>query len=82
MIIPVIRELATQYTKTQLDEAAQLFENEQKNILNVQGKDEGEILTNLLLASVIRDKIDNGMSLPDALREQSRSIQGLLKKKS
>lgn len=82
MIIPVIRELASKHSVQELEMAAQALETEQKNVLNVQGKDEGEILTNLLVAAEIREKVDAGMTLPEALREKSRSIQGLLKKRT
>jgi len=80
MKIPVIRELAQKYTTAELTEAGDAFENERKNTLEVAGEDEGEILTNLLVAAVIRSKMDSGLSLQDALREHSKSLQGLLSK--
>ncbi len=78
MILGVIRELAKGYSKVQLENAAKLFEREKNNYLAVSGKDEGEILSHLLMAILIREKLDGGMPLNEALKEHGRMIQGIV----
>lgn len=78
MILPVIRELAEKYTVRELEAAALSFEEKRENTLNVRGKDEGEVLTNLLMAAVVRQKVEDGMPLIDAVREHTKMIQGII----
>jgi hypothetical protein len=83
MILPVIRELASKHTKAELDQAVYAFETEGQNTLEVRGKDEGEILTNLLMAAAVRERMEGaGLSLQDAIREHSRAIQKIIGKKT
>ncbi len=78
MILSVIRELAEKYSTPQIEAAAESFEKDRSNTLQVRGKDEGEILSNLLMAAVVRKKMDAGLSLSDAVREHSKTIQSII----
>jgi hypothetical protein len=78
MMLPVIRDLAGKYTKAELDKAAELFETKRENPYGVQGHDEAEILTNLLMASRVREKVEAGMPLAEALRDHSQSVRKIL----
>ena len=79
MILTVIRTLASSHTAEELSKAAASYETERHNPLNVEGKDEAEILTNLLMATTVREKMEKqGLSLQDAIREHSRSVQKIL----
>ena len=78
MQLPIIRELASKHTVLELERAAEAFESSRENSFNVGGKDEAEILTHLLMAAVVRAKMDGGLSLPDALREHSQSVRSML----
>jgi hypothetical protein len=79
MKIPIIRELASKHSSKELHGAAAEFETSRHNSLNVTGDDEGEILSNLLMAAVIKEKVEGGLSLSDALREHTKSIQNIIK---
>jgi hypothetical protein len=81
MKIPVIRDLAAKHDFDTLIEAAQKFELNRENSLQVKGDDEGEILTHILLAARIREKMNQGIALNDAIRDESRAIQNLLQVK-
>lgn len=78
MILSVIRELAEKHELHALLKAATEFEETQSNSLGVKGKDEGEILTNLLMACEVRKRMDGGATLVDAVREHARMIQGII----
>jgi len=77
-MLPVIRRLAEKYTKAELDQAAELFEQKRENVYAVEGHDEAEVLTNLLMASRVRDKVDGGMPLAEAVRDHSQSVRKIL----
>lgn len=78
MILAVVKELVSKHTRTELDEAAALFEKDRSNPLNVEGKDEGEILSNLLVASFVKSRVDKGVSVQDAIREYSSRVRGMI----
>ncbi len=78
MKIPAIRQLAQNHEFDVLIKAAQEFEQTRKNSLNAIGDDDGEILTHLLLAARIREKMNQGIALNDAIRDESRAIQNLI----
>lgn len=80
MIVSVVRDLVSKFTKPELDEAISKFESSRENALNVEGHDDGEKLSNLLAASAIRARVDKGMSLNDALREHSARVRSILSK--
>ena len=78
MKIPVIRQLASQHDFDTLISAATKFEETRENKLQVTGEDDGEILTHLLLAARIREKMNQGIPIGDAIRDESRAIQNLI----
>jgi len=78
MILPVIRDLATKYTSEELNRAALQFEEKGENTYEVKGKDEGEVLTNLLMAAEIRVKVEAGTPLADAVRDFTRMVQTIV----
>ncbi|NCN27055.1 hypothetical protein GW915_05715 [bacterium] len=81
MKLPVIRNLARDYEASKLMEAVDAFETKRENSLNVEGDDESEILTHMLMAIEVRKKMeDSGLSLQDAIREQGQRVQKLIKK--
>lgn len=79
MMLPVIRKLATDHSADELNRAADAYENGRQNTLKVEGRDEAEILTNLLMAAVVRGKMESqGITLQEAIREHSKSVQKML----
>jgi hypothetical protein len=78
MILAVVKTLVAQHTKDELDAAATAFETDRSNTLNVEGKDDGEILSNLLVASFVRSRVDKGMPVQDAIREYSSRVRGMI----
>ncbi len=78
MKMPIIRELASKHAKVDLEAAAEALESKGENVLGVEGDGIAEQLTHLLMAAKIRGKMDKGMSLPEALREQSQSVRKIL----
>lgn len=78
MILATVKDLANKYTKDQLNEAVDAFEADRKNLLNVEGKDEGEVLSNLLVASFVRTRMDKGMPMQEAIREYSQRVRGMI----
>lgn len=79
MIVSVVKDLVTRHTKAELEQAVAAFETNRQNILNVEGPDDGEKLSNLLAAAEVRSRMDQGMALNDALRDfggRVRSIFG------
>ncbi|MBI3542979.1 MAG: hypothetical protein HY075_06880 [Deltaproteobacteria bacterium] len=80
MILNVVKELVARHTKAELDAAIATFESSLENTLGVEGKDDGEKLSNLLAASAIRARVDRGMELNQAIREHSQRVRSILSK--
>jgi len=78
VILAVVKELANKFSKDQLNEAVAAFESDRTNTLSVEGKDEGEILSNLLVAAFVRTRMDKGMPMQDAIREYSSRVRGMI----
>ena len=78
MNVPVVRKLAQERTHQEIDEAIEVFERDRKNILNVPGGDEGEILSNLLAAQFVLHRMQCGMELNSALREYGQRVKSIL----
>ncbi|MEW6057854.1 MAG: hypothetical protein AB1540_14700 [Bdellovibrionota bacterium] len=79
MMVNVVKELVARHSKAELEKAASLFESRRENLLGVEGKDDGEKLSNLLAAIEIRSQVDQGASVNDALRAFSQRIRSVLK---
>ncbi|MBI3557155.1 MAG: hypothetical protein HY074_12900 [Deltaproteobacteria bacterium] len=80
MILAVVKELVARHSKDELDQAIAKFEADLTNTLNVAGADDGEKLSNLLAAAGIRARVDQGMSVNDAIREHSQRVRSILSK--
>lgn len=80
MILSVVKDLVTRHSKAEIDDAIAKFENTLENLLNVDGKDDGEKLSNLLAASQIKARMDKGMAMNDAIREHSQRVRSILAK--
>jgi len=74
----VVKELANKYSKFQLDEAIQAFEQTLENPLEVHGQDDGEKLSNLLVAAFVRERMDKGIAINEALREYSTRVRSMI----
>lgn len=78
MNVPVVRKLALECSRDQIDEAVVSFEKYRTNTLAVEGANDGEIMSNLLAAQFIRHRMDNGMDINAALREYGQRVKGIL----
>jgi hypothetical protein len=74
----VCKDFAQRYTKAELDDAVAAFESDLSNKLNVPGKDEGEMLSNLLVAAFLRQRMDQGTPINEALREYSQRVRSMI----
>jgi hypothetical protein len=78
MNVPVVRKLASENTKAQIDAAVHAFELDRRNLLLVEGPNDGEIMSNLLAAQFVRHRMDDGMELNAALREYGQRVKSIL----
>jgi hypothetical protein len=78
MNVPVVKKLASECSRTQIDEAVLAFEKNRSNLLSVEGNDDGEKMSNLLAAQFVRHRMDNGMELNLALREYGQRVKGIM----
>jgi hypothetical protein len=73
------RRLAAAHTNDELERAAAALCDEKDPPIEVNGKDHGEKLTHVLLATRIRARMDsNGEELKDAFREIMRGVRDVL----
>lgn len=75
MQIPIIKKLVEQYSLAQLQSAEEAMIEEQKPVIEVEGKDEGECLTHVLAAIYIKEKVDQGVAFNQALRDFSQRVR-------
>ncbi|MBC7696004.1 MAG: hypothetical protein H7141_11230 [Burkholderiales bacterium] len=75
MQIPIIKKLVENYSLVQLQEAEAAMMEEQKPAIVVEGKDEGECLTHVLASIYIKEKMDQGASFNQALRDFSQRVR-------
>lgn len=75
----VIRKVAEKYTYEELEAAAEVIAEEERDPLGIDGEDLGEKLTHVMLAMRIRQKVESeGMELRVAFREQLGEVRDLL----
>ncbi len=79
MKVPVVRTLVETVPLEKIQEAILAFEKDRTNILNVEGADDGEKLSHLLVAEFALKKIAKGMKLNEALREYSQRVRSMIK---
>jgi hypothetical protein len=77
MKIPEIKRLVGEHGAEELDAAANAFEETGQSPIEVNGDDDGDKLTNLLIAAQVRARVDGGESLQQALRDVSKSVREL-----
>jgi hypothetical protein len=75
---PAVRKLAERHSLAELEAAAEALSEEQPAAIEVEGEDDGERLTHLLLAARIRRRMDEGLPLKEAFREQMGQVRALL----
>jgi hypothetical protein len=78
MNVPIVRKLALESSRAQIDEAVTAFEKTRANLLQAEGANDGEIMSNLLAAQFVRHRMDNGMELNAALREYGQRVKSIL----
>lgn len=78
MNVPVVRKLALEVSRAEIDGAVEAFEKDRSNLLEVEGANDGEIMSNLLAAQFIRHRLDNGVDINAALREYGQRVKGIL----
>lgn len=74
----VIRRLASDHDAATLQTAIDAFIEEERDILGVEGEDDGERLTHCNLALRVRQRVDEGQELRDAFREVLGEVRALL----
>ncbi|NBO37013.1 hypothetical protein EBU99_00315 [bacterium] len=77
MDIKALRELAQTYSVEQLNQCVNDLENKGSCSCS-QKSDPFEIMTDLLQAIEVRQAMDNGSSLQDAVREFSKRVRAVL----
>lgn len=73
-----IRKLASTYDVPTLQAAADALIEEQQPLIEIDGEDEGEMLTHVNLAIRIRQHVDAGEDLRDAFRAVMGDVRELL----
>ena len=74
----VIRKLSLDHSTEELEKAAEALAEAEENILDVEGEDNGERLTHLMLAIRVRQRMDQGEEHRVAFREQLADVRELL----
>ncbi len=72
------RRLATEKTAAELAEAIEKLSEEQPPPFAIAGADEGEQLTNVLLAQRIRERVDRGEDAKDAFRAVMGEVRAVV----
>ncbi|HVJ65888.1 MAG TPA: hypothetical protein VM901_11575 [Bdellovibrionota bacterium] len=74
----VVRALVEAHELETLERAAETFETSLENTLNVEGGDDGEILSHLLVSIFVKKKMAKGLALNEALREYSQKVRKII----
>lgn len=74
----VVRQLVETHDLGALESAAEAFETNLENTLQVPGDDEGEILSHLLVSIFVKKKVAKGLSVNEALREYSQKVRKII----
>ena len=78
MKLPIIKQLATDYSVDELSRAEALLAEGHEPDIPVPGDDDGERLTHAMAASYVRERLDDGMPLPEALRAYTSRVRACL----
>lgn len=74
----VIRKLAGEHTAAALRDAVHAFVEEERDLLGVDGEDDGERLTHVNLALRVRERVEAGEDARVAFREVMAGVRDLL----
>lgn len=74
----VIRKLASEHDSAALQAAIEAFIEEERDVLGVEGEDDGERLTHCNLALRVRERIEAGADPREAFREVMAGVRDLL----
>lgn len=74
----VVRKLASEHSVAALQAAADALAEREVNLLGVEGDDDGERLTHLMLAVRVGKRVEKGESLKDAFRLEMQGVRALL----
>jgi hypothetical protein len=75
-----IRRLAAEHSREALDAAADALAEGEPSPIPVEGKDEGEQLTNLMVAARVRARMDErGEPLPDAFKAVMDEVRDVIR---
>ena len=74
----VIRKLANEHSSQALSAAVTALIEEERDVLSVDGEDDGERLTHLNLALRVRERVEAGEDLRVAFREVMGGVRDLL----
>jgi hypothetical protein len=74
----VIRKLAAEHDAAALQSAIDALIEEERDILGVEGEDDGERLTHCNLALRVRERVDAGVDPREAFREVMGGVRDLL----
>ena len=76
MKIPAIKKAAEAYTMEQLRDAEAALYEEQNPVIDVDGTDEGEVLTHVLAAIWIKEEMEKtGQDLNTCLRAYTQRVR-------
>ena len=76
MKIPAIKKLVETYTITELNAAEENLVEGEKLAIEVEGNDEGEVLTHIIAAVWILEEMKaKDMDFKDALREYTKKVR-------
>lgn len=78
MNVPVVRKLALEHSRGEIDGAVGAFERDRTNLLAVEGADANEIMSNLLAAQFVRHRMDDGVDVNAAFREYGQRVKSML----
>jgi hypothetical protein len=81
MNVAVVRKLVENHKLPAIQDAIVLFELDRSNPLNVEGTDDGEKLSHLLVGEFVLKKMGTGLSFNEAIREYSHRVRAMVKPK-
>ncbi len=73
-----VRALAEAHDVPTLEAAAEALAEREENVLGVEGVDNGERLTHLMLAIRVRARADAGEALKDAFRAEMAGVREVM----
>ncbi|PWJ42196.1 DUF6952 family protein [Sediminitomix flava] len=76
MKIPVIKKLVANYSVEELEKAEEALGDEQKPQIEIDGEDEGEMLTHAYAAIWVKNKmIEDNMEFREAMRAFTQKVR-------